>query len=211
MAVYIAFESELFPDCLPGFLELDRAFLLHSLATRLASLKTVPSLAAGFLQYSSSVTAAVLGQESALRVADQLAGLPVPWARFLWGPPGAGKTYGLGRLIFRLLLSSPNEQHLVVAPSNRSVDVALLEFLKHCKGVKYLEDLIGNRRVLRFGYPRISGGEDQPGGGRASEPLAGRRHDQDSAGPHAGGAHRRPADRHARRRGGPLHVSAGRR
>ena len=31
------------------------------------------------------------------------------------------------------------------------------------------------------------------------------------AGPHAGRAHRRPADRHARRRAGALHVSAGRR
>ena len=132
LAVYIAFENELFPDCLPGVLELDRAFLLHALATRLAGLKTVPALAAEFLQYRGSVTAAVLGQDDARLVADQLAGLPVPWAGFLWGPPGAGKTYGLGRLVKRLLLSSPNEQHLVVAPSNRAVDVAVLEFLQHC-------------------------------------------------------------------------------
>ena len=52
---------------------------------------------------------------------------------------------------------------------------------------------------------------DQPGGGRTSEPFSGRRHHQDSAGPHAGRTPRRPADRHPRRRRGPLHVSARRR
>ena len=41
--------------------------------------------------------------------------------------------------------------------------------------------------------------------------IAGRRHDQDSAGSHAGAASRRPADRHARRRGGAVHVPDGRR
>ena len=53
--------------------------------------------------------------------------------------------------------------------------------------------------------------EDQPAGGRASRPFSRRRHDPDSAGPHPGGARRRAAARHARRRADSLHVPAGRR
>jgi AAA domain-containing protein len=51
---------------------------------------------------------------------------------------------------------------LLSPPSNRAVDVAVMEFLKHCEGIKYLEDLIGNRRILRFGYPRVADVMDRP-------------------------------------------------
>ena len=55
------------------------------------------------------------------------------------------------------------------------------------------------------------GAEDQPAGGRQPGPLARRRHVPDPAGPHAGGARRGAAARHARRRADPVHVPAGRR
>ena len=86
-----------------------------------------------------------------------------------------------------------------VAAARRRVQL----WLRQCDGRRSVADAAG---PLHLG-----GGEDQPGGGRTSQPFSGRRHHQDSAGPHAGGAPRGPAGRHARRRGGPLHVSAGRR
>lgn len=160
--VYVAFQNEIFPDCLPGVLKVDRAYLLHSLATRLQGLKAMPQLASSLMNRSGQPTAVALGERDAVLVADRLADLPAPWARFLWGPPGAGKTYGIGRLLARLLQQSPAEQHLVVAPSNRAVDVAVLQFLKHCEGIPYLENLITARRLLRFGYPRKPEVMDRP-------------------------------------------------
>ena len=60
----------------------------------------------------------------------------------------------------------------------------------------------GRRSVADAARPlHVGGGEDQPRRGRPAQPLARRRDDQDAAGPHAGGAPRGPADRHARRRG----------
>ena len=70
----------------------------------------------------------------------------------------------------------------------------------------------GRRPVADAAGPlRLGGGEDQPAGGRPAEPLAGRRHHQDRRRPHAGGTLEGLPDRHARRRAGSLHVSAGRR
>jgi len=57
---------------------------------------------------------------------------------------------------------------------------------------------------------RLRGGTDQPRRRRMSQCVSRRRDDQDSAGPHAGGTYRRPADRHARRRAGSVRVSDGR-
>lgn len=160
--MYVAFQNEIWPDCLPGVLEVDRAYLLHALATRLAGLKAMPQLAAKLMDGGGPANAEALGEDDAVRVADRLAGLPVPWARFLWGPPGAGKTYAIGRLLAGLLQRSPSERHLVIAPSNRAVDVAVLQFLLHCEGVVQLENLVADRRVLRFGYPRKPEVMDRP-------------------------------------------------
>ena len=117
-AVYVAFENEIFDDCLPGQLEVDRAFLLLSLEGRLRRLDTMPPLASKLIQNREPQEIDSLNGHDAVAVADRLAGLPIPWAKFLWGPPGAGKTYGIGRLLARLLQDSPDEQHLVIAPSN---------------------------------------------------------------------------------------------
>jgi hypothetical protein len=161
-AVYLALQNEIFPDCVPGVLQVDRAFLLHSLATRLAGLPEIPPLAARLLNGAVRPPGDSLRDYDAIPLADRLAGLPTPWARFLWGPPGAGKTYGIGRLVARLLQDAPNEQHLVVAPSNRAVDVAVLQFLLHCDGASTLHAFLADRRILRFGYPRKPEVMDRP-------------------------------------------------
>ena len=161
-AVYVALENEIFPDCVPGVLQVDRAFLLHSLATRLDGLPEMPSLAGRLLSGAAQPLGESLRDYDAIALADQLARLPTPWARFLWGPPGAGKTYGIGRLVAWLLQHAPNEQHLVVAPSNRAVDVAVLQFLLHCEGASPLQAFLADRRILRFGYPRKAEVMDRP-------------------------------------------------
>ena len=70
----------------------------------------------------------------------------------------------------------------------------------------------GGRSVAdASGTLHLRGGENQPARRGTSEPLARRRYDQNPAGLDAGRTHRGPADRHARRRGGLLHVSPGRR
>lgn len=153
-AVYLVLENEIFPDCVPGVLRVDRAFLLHSLATRLAGLPEIPPLAATLLNSAGQPLGDSLRDDDAIALADRLARLPTPWARLLWGPPGAGKTYCIGRLVAWLLEHAPNEQHLVVAPSNRAVDVAVQQFLLHCEGASALQGLLADRRILRFGYPR---------------------------------------------------------
>ena len=57
----------------------------------------------------------------------------------------------------------------------------------------------------------LGGGEDQSVGDRHPGTGAGRGHHPRAAGPDPGEAHRGPADRHARRRAGPVHVPGGRR
>lgn len=153
-AVYVAFENEIFDDCLPGQLVVDRAFLLLKLEERLRRLDAMPLLASELTQSKDFKEIKSVNGQDAVAVADQLVGLPIPWAKFLWGPPGAGKTYSIGRLLARLLQDSTDERHLVIAPSNRAVDVAVFQFLLNCKGVKQLENMIADRRILRFGYAR---------------------------------------------------------
>ncbi|MBM3331609.1 hypothetical protein FJY68_07115 [candidate division WOR-3 bacterium] len=149
--VYVAVDSEIPSADVPGRLKLDRAYLLTSLSERLAELPDMPSMALLLLSDTTGTPAVTLRTGDAVPVADGLSSEHTPWARFLWGPPGAGKTYGIGRLLCRLLEDRPNERHLVVAPSNRATDVAALQFLKQCR---FDSPLLANRRVLRYGYPR---------------------------------------------------------
>jgi hypothetical protein len=153
--IYIALECEIFPDFIPGSLEIDRGFLLHSLADHIETLPDMPHLAGILLNGSGKLAYDLLYDTNAVVLADRLVKLQTPWARFLWGPPGAGKTYGIGSLVAQLLQEEPNEKHLVVAPSNRAVDVAVIQFLKSCDGMRVIDDLLKKRRILRFGYPRI--------------------------------------------------------
>jgi len=152
--IYIAFEGEVFKSDLPATLYLDRAFLLVELANRLKLLPEVPALFAPLIRHSQTSDKVVEGTDS-LDVADQLCKLRTPWSRFLWGPPGAGKTYGIGHFVDRLMRADPTEKILVVAPSNRAVDVFIEQLVMQLE----MDDpgsLLAGRKILRFGYPRKS-------------------------------------------------------
>ena len=151
--LYVALDCELFESSLPAYISIDRAFLLRQLSDRLSELKIMPVRMAAALRTQDSLNLTPIANPDSLSVAAQLAGLPTPWTRFLWGPPGAGKTYGLGYLVSRLLEMEPDSKTLIVAPSNRAVDVALEQLVGHIEQSKQ-SDLLSRRGILRFGYPR---------------------------------------------------------
>jgi hypothetical protein len=150
--LYVAFENEIFESCLPAALSIDRAYLLYQLMEQLKNLEKMPSLMEQFLGEVESIMAPVAAEDST-RVADELSRIAPPWSRFLWGPPGAGKTYALGRIVKNLIVRSPDERILIVAPSNRAVDVAVEQLVKQIQGSS-LEKILAQRMILRFGYPR---------------------------------------------------------
>lgn len=133
-------------------LVVDRAYLLTMLADELRKLREFPRLALEF--WARNTSARVIAHHNSKVVAEGLAALPVPWLRLLWGPPGGGKTYAMAHFVAKLLEQEPNARVLVVAPSNRAVDV----FIDHlhsrlmCAG---LGKLITERRILRYGYAKL--------------------------------------------------------
>lgn len=148
---YVALDCELLPVNLPATLLIDRAYLLTELANQLQTLQDFPERMQSLLLELSGVP--LVADDDSTVVARKLADLQPPWTRFLWGPPGAGKTYGLGQFMIHLLRSEPQNSILIVAPSNRAVDVAT-GHLRTRLAVNGMDGLIGDRKILRFGYPR---------------------------------------------------------
>ncbi|MCB0017767.1 MAG: AAA family ATPase [Anaerolineales bacterium] len=148
--LYIAFDSEIRSYQLPGSLIVDRAFLLHHLAEAIRQLGQMPSASRAL--FEPLVSGLSLANKDSVDVAQMLFALKPPWSRYLWGPPGSGKTYALGRLALDLVRNSSG-RILLVAPSNLAVDVALEQFLVQIKSAG-ADHLIKTRRVLRYGYPR---------------------------------------------------------
>lgn len=149
--IYVAFDSQVYRVSLPAELTIDRGFLLQQLANSLETLEEFPPLVDALWSQQSSN--AIVADPSSARVAEQLGTLALPWTRFLWGPPGGGKTFALTRFVQQLLVSEPNTRILLVAPSNLAVDVALEQLLEHCES-SGLNRLVEERKLLRFGYPR---------------------------------------------------------
>ena len=151
--LYVSFDNEIFESSLPAVLSIDRGFLLYQLAERIGKLPHLPSFIEPILHSKgSSLSISVEGQDS-VEVAEGLARLPIPWTRFLWGPPGAGKTFALGHLITRLIQTEPESQILIIAPSNRAVDVAVEQLVGQIEN-SVLRQIVEQRKILRFGYPR---------------------------------------------------------
>jgi hypothetical protein len=148
--VYVACTTDILPAQEPYQLVIDRAYLLTLLASQLRALAQAPELFNALVRDSNAVP---IADANSAVVAEQLAALPAPWARLLWGPPGAGKTYGLAHLAVGLLKAHPAESILIVAPSNRAVDGAMIH-IRNRLTLNGLGGLINSRRVLRFGYPR---------------------------------------------------------
>lgn len=149
--LYIAFDYQVTQADMPARLSIDRAFLLHNLASSLRQLKALPPLAEPLLSVSGRGFS--VADVDSLAVADQLALLQPPWTKLLWGPPGAGKTYAIGRLILRLLQQNPEARILLVAPANIAVDGAVEKLLLHLEAGS-LTHWIPERRIMRYGYPR---------------------------------------------------------
>lgn len=148
--LYVACDTDILPAESPNKLVIDRAYLLALLADQLRGLEALPER---MLAMYEPLSSPVIAHPDSTKVADQLAQLPAPWTRFLWGPPGAGKTYALDHFVAQLLKRHPEESILLVAPSNRAVDMAV-SHLRTRFAVNGLARLINERRVLRFGYPR---------------------------------------------------------
>lgn len=149
--LYLAFDHRVFDWHLPAVLYLDQAYLLHQLAESLGALRDIPPLAHPLM---NSVDRGVLiKNEDSGKVGEMIPFLKVPWTRFLWGPPGSGKTYGIARAIVRLLTGNTSERVLLLAPSNLAVDNAVAELVDRLVEAGH-EDMLDQRQVLRYGYPR---------------------------------------------------------
>ena len=149
--LYVAFDSEVRTFQLPGVLLVDRAYLLHQLAVAIGELKERPPLSAPLwepLKHDRTIA-----HEDSVEVARMLAALGARWSRYLWGPPGSGKTYALGRLALLLAQGRGNGRILLTAPSNLAVDVAVEQFVEQAES-NGLGGWLDQRRILRYGYPR---------------------------------------------------------
>lgn len=102
--LYIACETDISPDQQPNKLVIDRAYLLTQLADEI---RTLPALPDRMRSIFEKPNRSVIAHADSLVVADQLVRLQPPWTHFLWGPPGAGKTFGLGHLVAQLLKRNP--------------------------------------------------------------------------------------------------------
>ena len=150
--LYVAFEFEILPVDMPGWLQVSRSQTFLNLAEYLTSLRTPPSLAVAL--NSECLQATPLQNENSELVARGLQQTQTPWARLLWGPPGAGKTYCSARLATALLTQNPEERVLMVAPSNVAVDAALAELITALECSEDGRRLLRDRFVLRYGYPK---------------------------------------------------------
>ncbi|MCA9498573.1 MAG: AAA family ATPase [Nitrospira sp.] len=150
--LYVSFKKELDFFDIPGRLVINRAYFLHTLASRLEELTDVPSAFLELLNPTSHSHTALCGTNG-LEVAKKLSEGHASWTRFLWGPPGGGKTFAIAQFLAWELQRTPTPRILLVAPSNRAVDVATEQLLDRLE-VEHLSHLIAERRIMRYGYPR---------------------------------------------------------
>ncbi len=136
---------------MPTIMISDPAPLLCALASRIETLHSMPNLFAALIG-KEDCNGAMISLPQSNNIEKFLSSLKVPWAQLLWGPPGCGKTYGIAQYIARHIVSRPNTSILLLAPSNRAADVALLEVVNTIKGYGAVE-LLKNREILRYGYP----------------------------------------------------------
>lgn len=151
--VYVAFDSEVLRHQLPAVLTVDRGFLLHRLGEQLDRLQDIPRLVDPLFNAEGS-SGDVIRSSNSVTLANRLAGMDIPWMRFLWGPPGSGKTFALARLAAQILRREADSRILLVAPANRAVDVAIEQLISQIEDFG-LHELIECRKILRFGYPRL--------------------------------------------------------
>lgn len=150
--LYVALDQQIYEYQLPATLAIDRAYLLHQLAVSIAQMPAIPPLGQQLLQKQAERSLPITHTNSR-HVGQMLAALRPPWARFLWGPPGAGKTFALGQLVLQLLQHNAQSRILLVAPSNLAVDVAMGQVVRLLENSP-MQHLLSQRQMLRYGYPR---------------------------------------------------------
>lgn len=150
---YVAFDNEILETSLPARLSIDPGYLLHQLAEKIEKLSNIPPLFKAITSNINQNNLPPIFHDNSTDVATKLANLQIPWARYLWGPPGAGKTFALCNLVLQLIQRNPNEQVLIIAPSNRAVDVVVQQLVNQIENSS-LKNLVEERKILRFGYPR---------------------------------------------------------
>ncbi len=149
--VYVSFRYQVELSDIPNRLIIHRVRPLLDLADRLEKLQEMPKLAR-MLQQGQPGTS--WDRDDSGLLARDLTDLAAPWARLLWGPPGAGKTHCIGRFSVLRALQGDDERILIVGPSNVAADAAVLEIVKALRGTGKGPELLATRRVMRFGYPR---------------------------------------------------------
>ncbi len=152
---YVAFDNEILETSLPARLSIDPGYLLHQLAEKIEKLSNIPPLFKSITSNINQNNLLPISHDNSTDVATQLRDLQTPWARYLWGPPGAGKTFALCSLVLQLIERNPNEQVLIIAPSNRAVDVVVQQLVNQIENSRLI-NLVEERKILRFGYPRKS-------------------------------------------------------
>jgi len=154
--VYIAFISPI-NGGVSGDLLVDRGYLLGELGQALRSLDQLPELVKPL--WEQNAPEKVVADEDSVEVALELSRLEPPWMRLLWGPPGAGKTYGIAYLVREIVAKEPGRRTLIVAPANLAVDVALKHVVGRFEDTddRYYRGLVQDRRITRYGYARDPG------------------------------------------------------
>lgn len=76
------------------------------------------------------------------------------WAKFVWGPPGTGKTFAIADYLIKLISHKPNMNILVVTPTNQAIDNVVLQLFNQKKPDSTIDKLIGLRKVLRYGFTK---------------------------------------------------------
>lgn len=142
-------------------LSLDPWFILTSLRERLSGLAETGAdvpLVEALLDLASDEPLAGFGHDMTaagvpLALGDEqlvaAAAAAEPGLRFVWGPPGTGKTSTLAATV--ALLSADQRRVLVVAHANAAVDVAMARVADALTGTALLED----GKVLRVGVPHL--------------------------------------------------------
>ena len=147
--LFVSMVNEVTSFDLPAVLRLDPAFLIHQLAEAIETLDDIPLRAQALL--GEMDRGFRIAKEDSGDVADMIAVLKPPWTRFLWGPPGEGKTYAIGRMMTQLLMRDADTRILLVAPSNSAADVALEQFIAQLEQTDQ-RSLPDEHKILRYGY-----------------------------------------------------------
>lgn len=148
--LYVALKQELCPALLPGTLLVQNGFLLVELRKHLEGLNSIPKFYK-YLFESSDFDNGSMYSDDSEDIAKQIFAAKSPWAKILWGPPGAGKTYAIARFVVLSIVNDAKKKILVLAASNKAVDVLTEQIyvILEKEYPMYLKE----RKLLRYGYP----------------------------------------------------------